>query len=55
METIESLKQEIRRLKIICKLADVPDHVVECLAFPKPTEDDIKWATAEIERIKLKN
>ena len=49
---IHELKAEIERLNIICIMADVPDGIREGLSFPKPTEEDKKWAKEALEELK---
>ncbi len=41
---ISKLKKEIKRLKIILKVAQVPDYVIDNLSFEEPNETDVDWA-----------
>lgn len=54
-KTVEYYENEIKRLKMICKLADVPELVIESLSFDKPSPEDIDWAKKEIERLRNHN
>ncbi len=51
-EEIETLDRKILSLQTLCRMAEVPELLIESFSIPEVNEDDIKWAKDVMQALK---